>query len=82
MATICAAWHDTKGALHWLEGDRATLGRCDLDQGHLRLDNIRDEPGFREVLDRMRFAGTVFAGAKIKLVLAHNESSNHAEVSN
>ncbi len=54
MATICAASHDTKGAFHWLE--KAIEQRA-VDVIWIRvdprLDNIRDEPGFREVLARM-----------------------------
>jgi tetratricopeptide (TPR) repeat protein len=54
MATICAAWHDTNGALHWLE---KAIEQRSVDVIWIRvdprLDNIRDEPGFREVLARM-----------------------------
>ena len=54
MATICAAWHDTNEALHWLE---KAIEQRSVDVIWIRvdprLDNIRDEPGFREVLARM-----------------------------
>lgn len=54
MATICTAWHDTEGALRWLE--KAIAQRSvDLIWVRVdpRLDKIRDEPGFKEIVARM-----------------------------
>ena len=54
MATICAAWHDANGAFHWLE---KAIEQRSVDVIWIRvdprLDNIRDEPSFREVLARL-----------------------------
>ena len=54
MATICAVWCDPNGAFHWLE---KAIEQRSVDVIWIRvdprLDNIRDEPGFRKVLVRM-----------------------------
>ncbi len=77
MATICAVWRDTDGAFHWLE---KAIEQRSVDVIWIRvdprLDNIRDEPGFREVLARMVPRRQFSRGAKIKLVFVYKESSN------
>ena len=54
MATICAAWHDAEGAFQWL--DKAIAQRS-VDVIWLkvdpRLDNVRSDPRFAQVLTRM-----------------------------
>jgi len=54
MATICATWHDTPAALRWLEQAIAqrSVDVIWIKVDH-RLDQIRKEPGFQEVLARM-----------------------------
>ena len=55
MATIRAASHDTAGALQWLE---TAIEQRSIDAVWIRvdprLDNIRDDPRFAELLSRMR----------------------------
>jgi serine/threonine-protein kinase len=54
MATICAAWRDTKGAFHWLE---KAIEQRSVDVIWIRvdprLDPVRSDPRFAEVLARM-----------------------------
>jgi adenylate cyclase len=54
MATICAAWRDPEGAFQWL--DKAIVQRS-VDVIWLRvdprLDNVRSDPRFAEVLARL-----------------------------
>lgn len=58
MATICAAWRDPDGAFQWL--DKAIAQRS-VDVIWLkvdpRLDNLRSNPRFAEVLARLAPAG-------------------------
>lgn len=54
MATIRAVWRDTTGAFRWLE---KAIEQRSVDVIWIRvdprLDNIRGEPGFQEVLSRI-----------------------------
>jgi adenylate cyclase len=54
MATIRAAWHDTDGAMPWLE--KAIAARSVdviLIRVDPRLDNIRSDPRFKQILARV-----------------------------
>ena len=83
MATICAAWHDSDGAFHWLE---KAIEQRSVDVIWIRvdprLDHIRVGPAFWRSPGPSGSAPPISAGAKIKLVLAPNESSNRPEVNN
>ena len=54
MAAICSAWHDTDGALRWLE---KAIAQRSVDVISIRvdprLDNVRSDARFQEVLARM-----------------------------
>ncbi|HTG44322.1 MAG TPA: tetratricopeptide repeat protein, partial [Verrucomicrobiae bacterium] len=54
MATICAVWHDTTGALLWL-GKAIEQRSVDVIWVRVdpRFDTIRNEPGFKELVARM-----------------------------
>jgi adenylate cyclase len=54
MATIRSAWHDPDGAIPWLE--KAIAARSVdviLMRVDPRLDNIRSDPRFKELLTRV-----------------------------
>ena len=61
MATICAAWHDTNGAFHWLE---KAIEQRSVDVIWIRvdprLDNIRYEPAFSTRFSRAWFRAANF----------------------
>jgi TolB-like protein/Tfp pilus assembly protein PilF len=54
MAAICSAWHDADGALRWLE---KAIAQRSVDVISIRvdprLDNVRSDARFQEVLARM-----------------------------
>lgn len=54
MATICAVWHDTNGAFHWLE---KAIEQRSVDVIWIRvdprLDPVRSDPRFTQVLARL-----------------------------
>jgi adenylate cyclase len=54
MATICAAWHETTDAFRWLN---QAIDQRSVDVIWIRvdprLDNIRGEPGFKEIVARL-----------------------------
>jgi len=54
MATIRAAWHDTSGALAWLE---KAIDQRSVDVIWIRVDprlhEVRSDPGFQQLLSRM-----------------------------
>ena len=54
MATICAVWHDNTGAFGWLE---KAVEKRSVDVIWIRvdprLDPIRPEPGFKEIVARI-----------------------------
>jgi serine/threonine-protein kinase len=54
MATICAVWHDTSGAFRWLE---KAIEQRSVDVIWIRvdprLDRVRPDPRFAEVLARL-----------------------------
>ena len=54
MATIRAAWHDTSGALAWLE---KAIDQRSVDVIWIRVDprlhDVRSDPGFQQLLSRM-----------------------------
>ncbi len=55
MATVCAASHDTAGALAWL---KKALARRSLLTVWLRVDprfnNIRSDPGFQKLIEQLK----------------------------
>jgi hypothetical protein len=54
MASICAVWHDTTGAVLWL-GKAVEQRSVDVIWIRVdpRFDTIRNEPGFKEIVARM-----------------------------
>jgi adenylate cyclase len=62
MATVCAAWHDNDGALKWLgQAIEQRLIEVSWIRVDPRLDSIRAEPRFQELLARVTPRATSIA---------------------